>query len=142
MAAKDIVIKIVPSEIAYTNISKSKNYKYASISVKRADDEYMNVSYEWSGDKIPDFVLDMMSFMQANKTEVASAIETNVPSDEYVEYMESKKGFMPPWLNKKKDKDAPADEEDDVEDDEKMSPEDKKKMKDKMKKKTDDKKKK
>lgn len=134
MAAKDIVIKIVPSEIAYSNISKSKNYKYASISVKRADDEYMTVSYEWSGDKIPDFVLDMMSFMQANKSEVASAMEINIPSDDYIEYMESKKGTLPPWLVKKKDKKSTDEDEDMMdEDDKKMTPEEKKKMKEKMK---------
>ena len=83
---KGLTINISPDEVMYTNISKSKDgYNSARIVVKRGDKEYMSISYEWEGEGVPGFALDLMGFMQA------SEIKPNVIVDEkaYAEYTES-----------------------------------------------------
>lgn len=121
---KDMKFIVKADEIMYTNISKSKNYNSASIGIKRGDNEYMSISYEWGGEGIPDFVMDLMSFMQANKEEVAAAIEA------HNEELSAKKGKMPPWLNKDDD-DKEGDSKDKKD---KKDSKDKKKKEDKKKK--------
>jgi len=66
---KNLTITIVPDEIIGADISRSRDYKYASVGVKVSDNEYLRVSYEWKGDTIPDFVMALMGWMQANKEE-------------------------------------------------------------------------
>ena len=63
---KNITVQIVPATIVGSDISKYGKYKYASISVKLNDDEHMRVSYEWANEGVPEFVLDVMKFMQGN----------------------------------------------------------------------------
>jgi len=77
--AKGLTINIASDEILGWEIMQSGDYKYASIRVKKSDDEYLRVSYEWKGDTVPDMVMALMSFMQANE------IEKNTDSAEYVE---------------------------------------------------------
>ncbi len=82
---KGLSISISKDEIMYTNISKSKDgYNSARVVVKRGDKEYMSISYEWEGDGVPGFAMDLMGFMQANE------IEPNTTVDEkaYAEYTE------------------------------------------------------
>jgi len=68
---KDMTIKIGAEQVLYTNISKSKDgYNSARMVAKVNEKEYMSVSYEWEGDSIPDFAMNLMSFMQANEIEV------------------------------------------------------------------------
>jgi len=67
---KNLVITIMPDEIIGADISRSRDYKYASVGVKVNDNEYLRVSYEWKGDGIPDFVMSLMSWMQSNKEEI------------------------------------------------------------------------
>lgn len=58
-------INVDPSTIMYTNISKSKNgYNSARMVVKSGENEYMSISYEWEGDGIPGFAMDLMSYMK------------------------------------------------------------------------------
>jgi len=88
MAAKNkgLAINIDKDEVMYTNISKSKDgYNSARIVVKRGDKEYMSISYEWEGDGVPAFAMDLMGFMQANE------IEPNTVVDEvaYADYEKS-----------------------------------------------------
>lgn len=65
---KNMSVTIDPEKVMYTNISKSKDgYNYARIVVKMDDKEYMSISYEWEGNSIPDFAMNLMSFMQANE---------------------------------------------------------------------------
>lgn len=67
---KDFNISIDPSEVMYTNISTSKDgYNSARMVIKKGDSEYMSVSYEWEGDGVPGFAMDLMGFMQNNKVE-------------------------------------------------------------------------
>ena len=80
---KGMTIKIDPDQVLYTNISKSKDgYNSARVVVKVSEKEYMSVSYEWEGDAIPDFAMNLMSFMQAN------AMEIGVSEDRAAEYEE------------------------------------------------------
>ena len=67
---KDLIIKIMPDEVIGVDISKSRDYKYASVGVRVSDNEYLRVSYEWKGDGIPDFVVGLMQFISANKKDV------------------------------------------------------------------------
>ena len=65
-------LSVDPSEVMYTNISTSKDgYNSARMVVKRGDSEYMSVSYEWEGDKIPGFAMDLMAFMKNNNSETS-----------------------------------------------------------------------
>jgi hypothetical protein len=72
---KGLTINIAPEEIVGSEIVKSGDYKYASIGIKRGDDEYMRISYEWKGDGVPEFVMGIMSWMQSNKEEIDKAKE-------------------------------------------------------------------
>ncbi len=74
--AKKMSISIDPDQVMYTNISKSKDgYNSARVVVKVGDKEYMSVSYEWEGDSIPDFAMNLMSFMQANSMDIGTRDE-------------------------------------------------------------------
>jgi len=102
MAAKNkgLSISINKDEVMYTNISKSKDgYNSARVVVKRGDKEYMSISYEWEGDGVPGFAMDLMGFMQA------SEIKPNTILDEkaYVEFLSREESAMPPWIKDKKD---------------------------------------
>jgi len=76
---KGMTINISAEEVLGWEIMQSGDYKYASVRVKRSDDEYLRVSYEWKGNDVPDFVMSLMSFMTANE------IEKNIDSEEYAE---------------------------------------------------------
>jgi len=54
---KGLNINIMPEEIVGSEIVKSGDYKYASVGIKRGDNEYMRISYEWKGDGVPEFVM-------------------------------------------------------------------------------------
>lgn len=64
---KDISISISPDEIVGSELYRNKDYRYANVGVKRGDNEYMRITYEWQGDTVPDFVMGIMSWMQANE---------------------------------------------------------------------------
>jgi hypothetical protein len=52
----------------YTNISKSKDgFNSARLVAKMGEKEYMSISYEWEGDGVPSFAMDLMGFMQASE---------------------------------------------------------------------------
>lgn len=67
---KGMTINVDPDQVMYTNISKSKDgYNSSRVVVKVSDKEYMSINYEWEGDSVPDFVMGLMGFMQANVIE-------------------------------------------------------------------------
>jgi hypothetical protein len=68
-----LTINIMPEEIVGSEIVKSGDYKYASVGIKRGDNEYMRISYEWKGEGVPEFVMGIMSWMQSNKEEIDEA---------------------------------------------------------------------
>jgi hypothetical protein len=80
---KNLVITIIPDDIIGADISRSRDYKYASVGVKISDNEYLRVSYEWKGDGIPDFVMKLMTWMSANKEEIDQLKEEH--AEEYEE---------------------------------------------------------
>lgn len=68
---KGITISVAPEEIVGSEVMKSGDYKYARIGVKKGDNEYMTISYEWKGDgSIPEFVMSIMDFIKSNKEEI------------------------------------------------------------------------
>jgi len=65
---KAMTISINPDEIVGTEIVKSGDYRYASMGIKKGDNEYIRISYEWRGDgNVPEFVMGLMEFLKANK---------------------------------------------------------------------------
>jgi hypothetical protein len=78
---KKMSVNIDPDQVMYTNISRSKDgYNSARVVVKTGDKEYMSISYEWEGDGVPDFAMNLMGFMQANE------IKTGVVEEHAEEY--------------------------------------------------------
>jgi len=118
---KDMTIKISPDQVMFSNISKSKDgYNSARVVAKVNDKEYMSVSYEWEGDSVPDFAMNLMSFMSAN--EMGTSV--NELGDEYAEF--AAKSKKPPFWKK---------DDDEEKDDKKKNKKDDKKKKDKKSKK-------
>ncbi len=68
---KNMNIVVDPEKVVYSNISKTQDYNTARMVVKVADKEYMTISYEWEGDKVPDFAMNLMGFMVANEIETS-----------------------------------------------------------------------
>jgi len=73
MASKPMVIKIMPDEIVGTEIMKHGDYRSARVGVKTNEDEYLSVSYEWKGEGVPEFVMNLMDFMKSNAEEIAQS---------------------------------------------------------------------
>jgi len=69
---KDLMISVSPDEIMGSEIYRNKDYRYASVGIKRGDNEFIRIAYEWKGENVPDFVLGVMSWIKANKEEIAS----------------------------------------------------------------------
>ena len=75
MAKKDYNITIEIDSVVHSSISRYRSgYNYANIGIKVADDEFMSVSYEWSGKHIPEFALNVMDIMKTGN-ESASAVD-------------------------------------------------------------------
>jgi len=80
---KGIMVEIDKEKVVYVSISKSKDgYNVARIYVKIKDGEYLSVNYEWEGDGVPGFAMDLMGFMQEN----AEILEKN--KEEFSKYKE------------------------------------------------------
>jgi hypothetical protein len=78
---KPMSISFTPEQIMGSNITRNGDNKYASIGIKVGDKEYMNITYEWAGDSIPDFIMSIMLWIQSNKEEIDASKETL--KDEY-----------------------------------------------------------
>ena len=105
MAKKDMTIKIGADQVMFSNISKSKDgYNSARVVAKVNDKEYMSVSYEWEGSNVPDFAMNLMSFMQAN--EMGNVV--NKLGDEYAEF--AAKSKKPPFWKKDDDEEKDGDD--------------------------------
>jgi len=72
---KMIELSFTPEEIMGADITKSGEYKYASVGIKRGENERMRISYEWSGDGVPDFVMGLMGYIQANKDDIDAQVK-------------------------------------------------------------------
>ena len=70
------MVKVTPDEVVHTSISKTKNgYNSARVVVKRGDNEYMSINYEWEGEGVPSFAMDLMGCMQANALPFGKVVE-------------------------------------------------------------------
>lgn len=69
-------VSVKPEEVVFTNISTSRDgYNSARMVIKTGDSEYMSISYEWEGSKIPGFAMDLMGFMKKNSVETSGIWE-------------------------------------------------------------------
>lgn len=88
MADKKYALAFSSGEIMHVDVAKSKSgYNYACVGIKRGKDQFMSISYEWEGDKLPDFVMDVMSYFNEERKEKAS-------TEEFKEAKESFEAFM------------------------------------------------
>jgi hypothetical protein len=70
--SKKFNVKVDPKNVVYTNISTSADgYNSARIVSRMGDKEYLVVNYEWEGTVIPDFAVNLMTFMQKNGVETS-----------------------------------------------------------------------
>ena len=84
---KDLTIKVIADQIMHTGISVSKDgYKNARMLIKVGEKEYMSIGYEWEGEHVPGFVMDIMSFIKANEEEINRFKEEN--AEEIANYNE------------------------------------------------------
>ena len=112
MAKKNFSVSVTPDEVLYSNISKSKDgFNSARIVAQRGDKEYMAISYEWEGDHVPAFAMDLMGFMQAN--EVASSGTWPEREEDYEEFSAKKPAKKKKKDDKEKDDKKADDEEED-----------------------------
>jgi predicted RNA-binding Zn-ribbon protein involved in translation (DUF1610 family) len=85
---KDFMVSVKPDEVMYTSINTSKDgYNSARMVVKKGDSEYMSISYEWEGNNIPGFAMDLMGFMKMNNKETSGIWEGR--EEEYASYEEA-----------------------------------------------------
>ena len=88
---KDFSVSVSPDEVMYTSINTSKDgYNSARMVVKRGDNEYMSISYEWEGNNIPGFAMDLMGFMKNNNMETSGVWEGR--EEEYASFKKDVKG--------------------------------------------------
>lgn len=74
MADKVYTLNLNAGNIQYARISRSKDgYNYASFSCKMTDKEYMSIDYEWQGDVIPEFAMNVMEYMGGGNKETSSS---------------------------------------------------------------------
>jgi len=86
---QDYTLKFTSDEVAGVSIHKSKNgYNYADLNIKRSNDQYIRISYEWSGDKLPDFAMDVLGYIQINKEGASISDEVKKEIAEFKERLE------------------------------------------------------
>lgn len=118
-------VSVDPTKVMHTSISTSRDgYNSARMAIKIGDDEYMSISYEWAGKKIPAFAMDLMSFMKDNEVETSGVWKGQEES--YTEFSAKKK--KNPFIKEK-------DTEDEEDTDKKDKKDKKKDSKDKKEKK-------
>ncbi|RLI62849.1 MAG: hypothetical protein DRO67_06780 [Candidatus Asgardarchaeum californiense] len=86
MAAKKngLSITIAPEEIIGSEINRSGEYRYASIGVKKGDNQFMRISYEWKGDAaIPEFVMGIMGWISSAENKEVVDISIKEHAEEY-----------------------------------------------------------
>ena len=76
MADQKFNFMFTSGEVMSTSVHKSQGgYNYASVNIKKGDDQYVSIGYEWKGKEVPDLAMDMLGFMQASKEEVEAATQ-------------------------------------------------------------------
>jgi hypothetical protein len=88
VAADKLTISLGADNVAVIEIYKTEDYKSAHIGVSPNNGEYLDISYRWRDDIIPDFVFNVMQWMQSN---TASIEEAKVKNKKVLEDTMSKK---------------------------------------------------
>jgi len=70
--AKNMTIDIEPAKVVFTQIMKDRSgFNSARMVVKAGEKEYLQISYDWEGNSIPDFAMQLMDFMKSNNVETS-----------------------------------------------------------------------
>ena len=81
---KGLNFNVASDNVMYTNISKSKDgFNSARLVAKMGEKEYMSISYEWEGEGVPSFAMDLMMFMQAHDIK-SNQVVAGFEDDEYM----------------------------------------------------------
>ena len=86
MADKQYNLNFCSCDIKNVSLYKSEHYNYASVGVKRGKSQYISISYEWEGDSVPDFILEMASFFSTPEGEggmVTASVEDKKEFDDF-----------------------------------------------------------
>jgi len=76
MADKEYKINLDPGKVVYASIRRySDGYSFANMALKMGDDEYMHVNYEWRGNEIPEFAMDVMDMLKKFNKAQASNVD-------------------------------------------------------------------
>jgi hypothetical protein len=69
----DFAVSIKSEDVVYTNFNTSKNgYNSARIVANvPGEKSFLSVGIEWEGNKVPDFVMEMMMFVKNSGTATA-----------------------------------------------------------------------
>ena len=78
------VVKIEPESVMHTSISNTKNgYNSARMVAKVNENEFLSISYEWEGEGIPGFAMDLMGFIQAAELKLGTVAGQETAFEEY-----------------------------------------------------------
>lgn len=122
---KSFSVSVDPESVMYTNLSKSKEYNSARLVAKIGDNEYMSISYEWEGDYVPDFAMNLMDFMKANNVETSGVWPEFVGTEDAAKKCGNGK---PAGMKKKKKAEEDEEEKETSQKKEKICPDCKKPM--------------
>lgn len=76
MADKEYKLDLDPTKVVYASIRRySDGYSFASMALKMGDDEYMHINYEWRGNDIPEFAMDVMDMLKGFNKSQASNVD-------------------------------------------------------------------
>ena len=69
MVDKQYNLGFCSCDIVKVDLYKSESYNYASVGIKKGKNQYIYINYEWQGDVIPDFILDMVNYFASPEGE-------------------------------------------------------------------------
>lgn len=83
-SSKKFNFKFNSDEVVNSAVHKSKNgYNYAQVQIKRGDNQYISLGYEWQGDSVPDLAMDLLGFMGMNQEAASISDETKAEVAEF-----------------------------------------------------------
>ena len=78
LTATTIKLELPLDRISSLNISSyGDSSSYASASFKLDNNQYMSITVDWSGNVVPDFVMDLMSLVKKEQASVEACIASN-----------------------------------------------------------------
>lgn len=87
MADTKYSLNFMSGEISNVSLYKSKGgYNYVSVGIRKGKDQYMNINYEWEGDMIPDFVMDMTSYFGQSQPDSKATASVDAKQD-FMEFL-------------------------------------------------------